>query len=89
MKLPLVCVSLSLMLLGACAPHLQYAITTLSDGRHAITIDSSPSTIDYTASELCPFGYIILSSCAYQNFPRIAYERRVIVCNPLPRNFPR
>ena len=86
MKLPLI--SLSLMLIGACAPYTEITSTRLSDGRNAIVLDDAPLSIDRHASELCPFGYQVLSDHPYQNFPRIYHEQMVIVCNPLPKDFP-
>ena len=89
MKLPLICVSLSLMFVGACAPHVEIATIHLSNGRHALVLDDAPLAIDQRASELCPFGYTILSHRAYQDFPHIAHEQMVIICNPLRSDFPR
>jgi hypothetical protein len=88
MKLPLIFISY-MTLLGACAPYMERTFIHLSDGSSAIVLDAAPSVIQQEASQLCPFGYRILSNRAYQDFPNIWHARMVIVCNPLPENFPR
>jgi hypothetical protein len=86
MKLPLI--SLSLMFVGACVPVAEQTSVHLSDGRQAIALDAAPLEIDQRASELCPYGYTILSRRAYQDFPHTTHEQMVITCNPLPKDFP-
>jgi hypothetical protein len=87
MKLPLI--SLSLLLISGCAPAAEITPIHLSDGKQALIVDAAPLDIQQRASELCPFGYTILSSRAYQDFPKVAHAQMVIVCNPLRADFPR
>lgn len=88
MKLPLICVSFSLMLIEACATSTERTYIHLSDGRDAILLDDTPSAIKQRAAELCPYGYQAVSFRAYEEFPHIAHEQMTIVCDPLPKDFP-